>query len=479
MSGMTLWSPTMTSHGEWLRNTWLPEPLLSFGDGGRHVDPKEGIARYGPHSMGGASHPSELRVGIIGTAGLIETTNEWLRRNAEGVGGNETNPRFAGFGGDRGFMCRLENSADWNALLSSKDVAETTAVRSQQERFEAAVSLLESRLRSIAELDRPPDCVIIALPAEMYRRCRVAEYYDKELGGRVHRDLRRAFKAVAMRHRIPTQMLRERTVTTGDGTPASKVAWNFFTGLYTKAGGHPWSPTDLQAGSCFVGIGFYRPHGEGKTVQSSVVQAFDEHGEGLILRGQDFEWDPRKEETPSPHLPEAQAHDLLTRALSRYSDVLGQTPRRVVVHKTSRYWPDELAGLRAAASEVTEQVDFLALAGQSRFRMVPPSRYPPLRGTRVQIGRLDYLYTTGFVPALGEFHGMHVPAPIEIADHIGGDTGRTQLLREILTLTKLNWNSAALSGKFPITLRFSRLVGDILRELPAGQEPLPQFKYYM
>ena len=170
---------------------------------------------------------------------------------------------------------------------------------------------------------------------------------------------------------------------------------------------------------------------------------------------------------------EEHANELLARTLTRYSDILGQSPRRVVIHKTSRYWPDELAGLRAAASQVTGQVDLLALAGQSRFRAVPPSRYPPLRGTRVQIGQLDYLYTTGFVPALGEFHGMHVSAPVEVADHIGGDTGRTRLLQEILTLTKLNWNSAALSGKFPITIRFSQLVGDILRELPEGQEPLP------
>ncbi len=469
----------MSSDSDWLRSSWLPEPLLGFGGGGRHVDPKEGIARYGPYSLGGPSHPPEIRVGITSTAELIETTRGWLESSSAGVGGNDTNPRFAGFASDRGFMTELRFADEWNALVSSRDLAEMTAIRSQRERFEAAVDLLDGRLRAIAELDRPPDYVIVTLPAEMYRRCRVADYYDKEIGGRVHRDLRRAFKARAMRHRIPTQLLRERTVTTGDGTAPSKVAWNFFTALYTKAGGHPWSPTDLQPGTCFVGIGFYRPHGDGKSVQSSVVQAFDEHGEGLILRGQDFEWDPSKEGTSSPHLSEDHAHELLSSTLTRYTDVLGQSPRRVVVHKTSRYWPDELAGLRFAAGAVSGQVDFLALAGQSRFRAVPPSRYPPLRGTRVQIGRLDYLYTTGFVPALGEFHGMHVPAPIEVADHIGGDTGRTRLLHEILTLTKLNWNSATLSGKFPITLRFSRLVGDVLRELPSGQEPLPQFKFYM
>lgn len=469
----------MNSSGDWLRNSWMAEPLLAFGGGGRHVDPKEGIARYGPHTMGEVQHPSEIRIGIVSSAELIETTTEWLQASSEGVTGNETNPRFAGFKNDRGFMTELRFADHWNALLTSRDLEETTSIRSQRERFDAALELLVARLRSIAELDRPPDCVIVTLPAELYRRCRVASYYDKELGGRVHRDLRRAFKAAAMRHRIPTQMLREQTVTTGDGTAPSKVAWNFFTGLYTKGGGHPWGPTHLMPGTCFVGIAFYRPHGDGRSVQSSVVQAFDEYGEGLILRGQDFEWDAKKNGTASPHLSEEHASDLLSRALTRYTDFLGQPPRRVVVHKTSRFWPEELAGLRGAAFALTGQVDFLALAGQSRFRVVPPSKYPPLRGTRVQIGKLDYLYTTGFVPALGEFHGMHVPAPVEVADHIGGDTGRNELLREVLTLTKLNWNSASLCGKFPITIRFSRLVGEILREMPEGQEPLPQFKFYM
>lgn len=36
----------------------------------------------------------------------------------------------------------------------------------------------------------------------------------------------------------------------------------------------------------------------------------------------------------------------------------------------------------------------------------------------------------------------------------------------------MNWNSANMSGLKPITLRFSKLVGDILREVPESQEPL-------
>ena len=44
-------------------------------------------------------------------------------------------------------------------------------------------------------------------------------------------------------------------------------------------------------------------------------------------------------------------------------------------------------------------------------------------------------------------------------------------------MTKMNWNSANMAGLWPITLRFARSVGDILREVQG--EPDPKYKYYM
>jgi hypothetical protein len=54
-----------------------------------------------------------------------------------------------------------------------------------------------------------------------------------------------------------------------------------------------------------------------------------------------------------------------------------------------------------------------------------------------------------------------------------------ELLREVLVLTKMNWNSANMFGLMPITLRFSRLVGDILREVPDNETPKAKCKFYM
>lgn len=112
------------------------------------------------------------------------------------------------------------------------------------------------------------------------------------------------------------------------------------------------------------------------------------------------------------------------------------------------------------------------------MRLLREGQYPPLRGTCYSVGSTHFLYTTGFVPALSSYPHDHVPSPLEVTDHIG-DSSTEQLLREILALTKMNWNSAGFGGLLPITLKFSRLVGDIMREIPEDQEPLPQFKYYV
>lgn len=457
---------------------YLPEPLLTFGDDGLHVSPKSGIARFGPYSYPNRRHPKIVQVGFIGTAETIENVENWIIQSSQGVRGNETNPEFPGFDEDRGFYSKLDFDEAWVEKITQTELNGLLAIKSLKEAFEATLSCLDTKLRVLSENDLTPDYILIALPEKLLKKCRVVEYHDIRLG-MVHRDLRRAIKAIAMKYRIPTQLVSQSTVNGKDKTHPSKIAWNFFTGLYFKAGGLPWGPTELKAGTCYVGISFYKLLGtKNSRMQSSLAQAFDEHGEGLVLRGPDFEWDPIKEGTPSPHLSQEDAYNLIKLVLTRYRKVMKQYPSRVVVHKTSHYWADEREGFSTALSEQIAQFDLLSLSSQSTVRLMTKSKYPPLRGTYFSVGDLDFLYTTGYIASLGEFHGMHVPSPLQIADHVGQDTPRETLLKEILILTKMNWNSAHFGGLQPITLKFARLVSDVLKEIPEDQEPLPQFKYY-
>jgi len=464
-----------------IRSQYLGEPPLEFANEREHVDPKLGIARFGPKSLDSPSrHPSRLRIGFIGTAETTQAAHDWMQRSAEGVLGDEDHPAFPGYMADRGFLAQMDFDGDWNAQLDQQEVERLLKVRGARDRFEEVLGQLEYKLRFLSQKDLPPQYVVVALPDLLFQKSRVANYIDKDVG-EIHRDLRKAFKAVAMQYRIPTQLLRQQTVDGREKDHPSKVTWNFFSGMYFKAGGVPWGPTGLTPGTCYLGIGFYRALGTySSTIYSSLIQAFDEHGDGLVLRGPEFNWNSRQEGSRSPHLSEEQANHLLDVALARYSQEMGQTPQRVVVHKSSRFWAAESDGFRSAMANKIKRFDLVALdTRQSTARLLTTSTYPPLRGTRFTVGDLDYLYTTGFISELGQYHSMHVPSPILVTDHVGQDTSRETLLREILILTKMNWNSARLGGKSPITLKFSDLVGEIMREIPADQDPLPQFKFYM
>ena len=48
----------------------------------------------------------------------------------------------------------------------------------------------------------------------------------------------------------------------------------------------------------------------------------------------------------------AYAKELIGLVLKRYSDEMHQTPSRVVVHKSSRFWPNEQEGFQEALTSV-------------------------------------------------------------------------------------------------------------------------------
>jgi hypothetical protein len=457
------------------------EPSLEFAGERLHLCPKRGITLFGPRSLDmGQRHPETIRVGLIGTGESIDSARGWLESCSEGVAGDDRNYSFPGFRSDRGFFSELAFEDDVVETLTVRELDELGQPRLKRERFERAVELLGDKLRLLAQGDRPPDCVVLALPRTLVKATGKVDYFDKQ-AGQIHRDLRRAVKAIAMRHRLPTQILLQRTTEAEAGSQQvdhrSKCAWNAFTGLYYKAGGIPWMPSGLADGTSYVGISFHRvPGSKNVSYFTGLAQAFDEKGNGLVLRGQDFVWDIAKHGN-SPHLPGALAEELVTLVLKRYRDELKQSPRRVVIHKTSEYWPEERDGLRAAMKGV-DQFDLVAIRPSEDIRLLRDARYPILRGSQISLGDMHLLYTTGYISALQAFPHGHVPVPLKLTDHFGDSSVQT-VLRELMVLTKMNWNSANFGGLLPITLRFSRLVGDIMKEVPRSIDPLPQFKYYM
>jgi len=461
---------------------WANEPNLAFAAGQEHPDPKVGIPLYGPRSYGTSRHPQEVHLGFIGPAEAVDHAQEFYASLSLGVSGNGEHMPFPGFAKDRGYRSELRFDSSMVEKITRQEMLMLDGIRKRRDRFEAALNVLEGKLSALVGKDHPLDYVVVVLSPELHSKCKVVDFKEKGVG-EIHRDLRRAFKARAMKHRKPTQILLE--TTTGKLTTKRKldhpstIAWNLFNGIYFKCDGLPWSPTRLPPNSCFIGISFYRPLGQSSLLRTSVAQAFDENGEGLVLRGHSFEWN-EDEQGKSPHLNEDLAEQLTNLVLDKYKRQRNnQLPQRVVIHKSSRFDNDERQGFEKALSQVP-QYDLVALTPVSYARLIRSGQYPPLRGTRFTIAETSYMYTTGYLYSRGEYPHGHVPSPLQITDHVG-DTPLRELADELMVLTKMNWNSANFSGLMPITLRFSRLVGDILKEYPESDEdgPLPQYKYYM
>ena len=258
--------------------------------------------------------------------------------------------------------------------------------------------------------------------------------------------------------------------------PATR-AWNVHAALYYKAGGVPWrllrDPAALT--TCYVGISFYKS-ADGDRLLTSMAQVFDERGDGVIVRGGPAEVD---KDDRQAHLDEAAMHALIAAALKAYRGEHRTAPARLLVHKTSAFNPDEIAGCQSAASAITiDTVELLALrSGHTRaFRS---GVYPPLRGTFLTLDQhRQLLYTRGSVDFFSAYPGMYVPHPLELVP-ASIESAPVQLAAEILALSKMNWNNTQFDGAWPITLRAAKQVAAILRQCVDGATVQARYAYYI
>jgi hypothetical protein len=457
---------------------------LAFANGATHINPKIGVPLFGPKSLDTSRHKSEVHIGFVGEPNTIERVKHFVADCAKGVTAEDIengSMPFPGISREQGYKFETIFSDEITEKITNAEKEQRVLLQTSPEgQFAGLLDLIEEKVELLCEKDHPLDYIFIVLAENIYKSLRVVSATDPISGkGRVQRDFHRALKARLMKYKKPTQIIRDSTTGhSGDERELQDLAtraWNIFTGLYFKVGGLPWGPTELQPATCFVGISFFRPYGEPSYMRASIAQAFNEHGDGLVLRGQKFRWDD--ELGKSPHLPENLAKQLVDEVLHRYQVECRQPPRRVVIHKSSRFEPEEREGFKKALSQISEY-DLVTVGTTGNFRLLRTGKYPPLRGTVMNVGDHHFLYTTGYIPGLGKYPHGHVPAPLRIADHYG-DSAETQLLKELFVLTNMNWNTANVDGAFPITLLFARLVGDILKEVPDDQTPEPKYIYYM
>src|SRR5260370_22407050 len=176
-----------------------------------------------------------------------------------------------------------------------------------------------------------------------------------------------------------------------------------------------------------------------------------------------------------------QAATLAGRVVKEYKTrTRGSAPSRLVVHKTSRYEEEEIEGFRGELLSHVPACELVSLT-PTGFRLLRRGVEEPDRGTLCTIDTAEdsknYLFTTGYVRWWKEYPGPPIPSPLEIDSPSATDISERS--REVLSLTKVNWNNAEGIGRLPITITFARRVGVTITELGEDHEPNPLYRYYM
>jgi hypothetical protein len=467
--------------------TILEEPELEFGGTNRHVDIRFGIRDYGPFDLQSPRAPKEVRVGLIGTSASVEGTARWLERCAQGVAQKQTKqpnlfPAFPMVSSTSSFCSDFFTDRSLTRTLTSSTLDSVSELSSIRERVELAVELFTKEVEFLAE-NGSPSVIMCALPLELLE----VLVEEKKSPGR--KDLHHLLKARTMQWRIPIQLIlpgtydeskakkQQRTGTPRPLQDEATRAWNIFSALYYKAGGTPWRLVrdSSQLSACFIGISFFESLDRSR-LTTSMAQVFNELGEGVVVRGGAASL---SKEDRQPHLSGDDCRALITDALAKYRDVHRTLPARVVIHKSSPFSADEETGAKKAIRDARIDVYDLVHINDSEVRLYRDGVYPPLRGTFLQTsGRKGVLYTKGSVPFFETYPGMYVPKPILI-NIASGDQTPLAHAKEILALTKMNWNSTQFDGGMPLTLTAAHSVGNVLKHCQENQRIEPRYSFYM
>jgi len=506
---------------------YIEEAPLYFAKGTQDIDQKRGLSANGP-SDSKRDVLYTIRIGIVSTGkGIQDTTLCFEHLNRTSVESSGTKPfaaqSFPGF--EKAFQCRIVMSADYNEEILTREVGQLLEIKNPERRIRRAAELYAKKVGVICRRVSVPDVIICHEPegieaefgagmvssrreialttADKKEAQRIRELVETHrtlapldestrnlLDMAVHQDFRRVLKANCLDYDIPTQILTQSVlgILTKEDTSKlkrrlkkqdrSNFAWNLAVAIYYKANHFPWRVGYLKDGTCYVGIAFYQDQTtREKNMCASMAQVFSDTGQGMVVRGNSFKWDTKK--LGQPHLTEDGAFKILDDAINVYKEHHNnQDPNRIVLHKTSIFWEGERKGFLQACKDIPK-FDLVSVSDGRDVFFYRNGEKAVLRGTCVQLGSESFLvYTKGYVPYQRSYLGPRVPRPLEISEH-HGDTSLDEIAKEMIALSRLDWNTTDYCCYWPITLKFARKVGDILGQIPRGKEIKQQYRFYM
>lgn len=457
----------------------VPEPDLLFAPGPnptRHVHPLLGLLRNGPYAAppGGG----DIRVATITVADQQAKLRDFLRQLRQPHDPTDRLsylPRYPGFRQIVGVD--LVPAAGSHVELPL-DIAGGGA--DGQDRIVHDLGRAIVRLQAVR--DRW-DVVVFLLPGAW-------EPWRETADGRFQ--LHDRLKAAAAPLGIPVQMLRE-TSALSYPHPAS-IAWRLTLALLVKAGGTPWRvAATTPEETAYIGLAYAIRGGTADEFVTCCSQVLDSQGGGIEFVAYNV---GAARDLENPHLTRDEMRAVMARSARLYQRRhAGRLPRRLSVHKTTRWRPEEISGVHDAWS-ATADIECVTVQQQTPWRAVvldagkanapsQPADWPVARGTLQQLSGVSALLwlnaTAGRLSLRGGRYNPSVkslPTPLLITREAGH--GPLEITAaDLLALSKLDWNNDAPFDAVPVTIEYSQRLARTIAHVPALPDDVYQYRLFM
>ena len=297
-------------------------------------------------------------------------------------------------------------------------------------------------------------------------------------------------KARLLEFSIPTQIIRESTINWEEikndkgkyvrdfSKIEGHLAWTISTAAYYKAGGKPWKLGDIRSGVCYLGL-VYKKFEKSKNPKNAccAAQMFLDNGDGTVFRGEVGPW--FNPESGEYHLKPKEAKSLLKQALESYKAQNNMYPKEVFIHAKTNFNKEEWMAFKEVTPDETNLVGITIKNTKPLKLYKQEGDYPILRGNAFVVDEKSaFLWTLGYVPKIQTSLSMEVPNTLFIQIN-KGEADILQVLKDILALTKLNYNTCIFADGQPVTLRFADNIGEILTATAKIKAPPLAFKFYI
>lgn len=493
---------------------YIKEPKLTFGYGQKAEDARDGLTLFGPSTY--KTIREQVDIGIIGPASLRKNIFKYLKKiHGPIYSDNEfVRPFFPGLKAVYGIYINFLNIKEID--IPESDIDNFLKFDDKHLRVYNLTELYAKKLIKYYEVEEQPINVwFVIIPDQIYTFCRpesklpatfekihchvhyvpgmdsifedmnkILPAYDFEIN--FHNQL----KAKLLPYRIVTQIVRNSTIAYEHiENLANKIesikkfdaakAWNISTTLYYKVGGLPWKLSDVREEVCYLGIVYKKTENKPDCNNACCsAQMFLDSGDGMVFRGNLGPWyNPKTKEF---HIRKKDAFNLLSKSLESFREASKKNnyPNQIFIHAKTKFNNEEWEGFLEAANGKSKIIG-IRIREDNKFKLYRLGSYAIPRGAVLYLNdKSAFLWTKGYIPRFKTQIGLEVPSPLSI-DILRGDEKIETVCKDILALTKLNYNACIFGDGIPVTLRFADSIGEILtakRDLNVGILP---FKHYI